>query len=224
VKLLAAALVTFLAVASAPKPTIVWKPIPFGPQRRAQMEAYAVQHYGLHTWRLVHPRVIVEHFTANDSFSATWNTFASDSPDPELHELPGDCAHFVVDRDGTIYQLVPLDTMCRHTVGLNWTAIGIEHVGTSDASILGDPKQLAASLKLTLWLMTRFHISLPNVIGHSESLTSPYHRERYAPWRCQTHADWQHADMILYRSKLRALARAEHVAISLAGHPVETSC
>ena len=32
--------------------------------------------------------------------------FAADVPDAELHELPGTCAHFVVDRDGTIYQLV----------------------------------------------------------------------------------------------------------------------
>ena len=35
----------------------------------------------------------------------------------------------MIDRDGTIYQLVPLAIMCRHTVGLNYTAIGIEHVG-----------------------------------------------------------------------------------------------
>ena len=34
--------------------------------------------------------------------------------------------------------------MCRHTVGLNYTAIGIEHVGSSDAQILGNAKQMAA--------------------------------------------------------------------------------
>lgn len=213
-----------LALALAPTPAIVWKPVPFGPQRRAETAAYAQRHYGLHTWRLEHPQVIVEHYTANDSFSATWNTFASDAPDPELHEKPGTCAHFVVDTDGTIYQLVPLSTICRHTVGLNWTAIGIEHVGTSDSSILRNPRQLAASQRLTLWLMSRFHISLPNVIGHSESLTSPYHRERYAAWRCQTHGDWTHADMDLYRAKLRALARAERVEISLKGHRVASNC
>jgi hypothetical protein len=55
-------------------------------------------------------------------------------------------------------------------------------------------------------------------------LTSPYHRERYAPWRCQTHGDWQHADMNVYRSRLAAFARSEHVAISRAGHPVATRC
>jgi beta-N-acetylhexosaminidase len=213
-----------LLLAVAPKPAIVAKPIPFDAHRRAEMAAYAQRHYGLHTWRLVHPHVIVEHYTANNSFSATWNTFASDAPDPELHERPGTCAHFVVDTDGTIYQLVPMTTMCRHTVGLNWTSIGIEHVGTSDTSILNNPRQLAASQRLTLWLMTTFHISLPNVIGHNESLTSPYHRELYAPWRCQTHGDWQHADMVVYRSKLLALARSEHVAVSRAGRPVASRC
>jgi N-acetylmuramoyl-L-alanine amidase len=168
--------------------------------------------------------VIVEHYTAGNSFSAAWNTFASDVPDAELQEEPGTCAHFVIDRDGTIYQLVRLDTICRHTVGLNWTAIGIEHVGTSDASILGNPRQLASSLALTLWLMHRYGVALPNVIGHSESLTSRFHRERYARWRCQTHADWSHADMEIYRARVLSLARSEHVTLLRAGAPVASRC
>jgi beta-N-acetylhexosaminidase len=218
-------LALLLALAGAPaKPPIVQKPIPFGPSRQAETARYAVRHYGLHTWRLGHPHVIVEHYTASTTFSAAWNTFAQDVPDSELHELPGTCAHFVVDRDGTIYQLVPLTTICRHTVGLNWTAIGIEHVGTSDAEILHDPAQLKASLQLTLWLMHRYGITLPNVIGHAESLTSPYHHELYAPWRCQTHGDWQHPDMVAYRAKLAALARSDGVEISRKGGPVRSAC
>ena len=174
-----------LAPATAPpRPAIVSKPIPFGAQRKAETAAYARRHYGLDTWRLENPRVIVEHYTASESFSSAYSTFAADTPDSELHELPGTCAHFVIDRDGTIYQLVSLTTICRHTVGLNWTAIGIEHVGTSDAEILGNPRQLAASLRLTAWLMGRYGIQLRNVIGHNESLTSPYHRELVSAFRC----------------------------------------
>jgi len=210
--------------AAPPRPHIVERPIPFGPARRAETARYAERHYGLDTYRLEHPHVIVEHYTATTTFAPVWSTFAADTPDPELGELPGTCAHFVIDRDGTIYQLVPLYLICRHTVGLNWTAIGIEHVGTSDGSILGDRAQLSASLRLTLWLMHRFHISLPNVIGHAESLTSAYHRELYAPWRCQTHGDWQHRDMDVYRSRLAALARSERVSISNAGRPVRSTC
>jgi beta-N-acetylhexosaminidase len=215
-----AAVALSLLTLLAPRPAIVQKPIPFGAARRAETAAYARRHYGLDTWRLVRPNVIVEHYTATTTFSPVWNTFANDAPDPELHELPGTCAHFVIDTDGTIYQLVPLSTMCRHTVGLNWTAIGIEHVGTSDAAILDNPRQLRSSLRLTAWLMGRYGIQLRNVIGHAESLTSPYHRERYAPWRCQTHGDWSHADMQTYRARLRDVARADGVALGPAAHPV----
>jgi beta-N-acetylhexosaminidase len=189
--------------AVAIQPHIVWRPIPFGAKRKAETAQYAERHYGIRTWRL-RPKVIVEHYTANESFSATWNAFAADTPDPELGQLPGTCAHFVVDRDGSIYQLVPLTVMCRHTVGLNHVAIGIEHVGTSDAQVLGDAAQMRASLALTRWLMARLHIALRNVIGHNESLSSPYHEELYAPWRRQTHGDWTHADMTVYRSRLAA--------------------
>jgi beta-N-acetylhexosaminidase len=188
------------------------------------MAAYSLAHYGTATWRLGDPHVIVEHYTANDSFSATWNTFAADTPDPELHELPGDCAHFVIDQDGTIYQLVPLAIRCRHTVGLNWTAIGIEDVGTSDADVFAHPRELQASLELTAWLMSRFHVSLGDVIGHAESLTSPYHHELVTAWRCQTHADWPTTDMDRYRTMLAALARADAVPLGKRVDRVPTSC
>jgi beta-N-acetylhexosaminidase len=213
-----------LAAPAPPKPAMVWKPIPFGPQRRIEMRAYSNRHYGIDTWRLVRPHVIVEHYTASDSFSSAYSTFAADVPDAELHELPGVCAHFVIDRDGTIYQLVSLTTMCRHTVGLNYTAVGIEHVGTSDAAILGNARQFQASLRLTVWLMHRFGIQLRNVIGHNESLTSPYHKELYAPWRCQTHGDWRHADMEIYRRRLAALARRYAVPLGPAATPVTPRC
>ena len=216
--------VALLATAAPPKPPIVWKPIPFGAQRKAETAAYAKRHYGTSTWRLVDPKVIVEHYTASESFSSAYSTFAADTPDAELHELPGVCAHFVIDKDGTIYQLVPLTVVCRHTVGLNYTAIGVEHVGTSDAEILHDPRQLNASLRLTAWLMGRYAIELRNVIGHNESLTSPYHKELYAPWRCQTHGDWNRADMDVYRRRLTSLLRRYDVPVGPPVRRVDPHC
>jgi beta-N-acetylhexosaminidase len=198
-----AAALAALALA-APQPAIVWRPIPFGAKRKAETAAYAKRHYGIDDFHLRHPHVIVEHYTVTATFQQAFNTFAPDVADSELHELPGTCAHFVVDRDGTIYQLVRLSLMCRHTVGLNYTAIGIEHVGSSDAQILSDKRQLRASLRLTRWLRCRYGIAVKNVIGHSESLSSPYHRERVARLRAQTHADWTHADMRTYRRRLAA--------------------
>ena len=219
----AAAATARTATATAPpRPHIVTKLIPFGPARRAETAAYAKRHYGVSTWRLRDPRVIVEHYTASDT--SPYAYFAANTADPELGELPGVCAHFVIDRDGTIYQLVRLDTICRHTVGLNWTAFGIEHVGRSDGQILGNPAQLSASLSLTLWLMSRYGIQLRNVIGHGESLTSPYHRERYRAWRCQTHGDWQRADMEVYRTALVRLAGRYGVPVGPQARPAAPRC
>jgi N-acetylmuramoyl-L-alanine amidase-like protein/zinc carboxypeptidase len=189
------------AAASQARPRIVWRKIPFGTTRRAQTRAYAKRHYGTATATL-RPKVIVEHFTASSTFSSAYNTFASNAPDVELHERPGVCAHFIIDKDGTIYQLVSLKLICRHTVGLNDRAIGIEHVGMSDGEILGRPAQLRASLRLTRWLQSRYAIRTRDVIGHAESLSSPYHHERVARLRTQTHGDFARPAMQRYRGKL----------------------
>jgi hypothetical protein len=77
--------------------------------------------------------------------------------------------------------MVNLRTRCRHTAGLNWTAIGIEHTGYSD----GD------------------------VIGHNESPRSPCHRERVPSSRHQTHGDWRHISMRVYRQRLRRLGSCD---------------
>jgi N-acetylmuramoyl-L-alanine amidase len=190
---------------AVPKPQITRRLIPFPPKRKRQMAAYSERHYREHVWRLRRPRVIVEHWAETGSAASVYNTFAPDTPDPELHELPNVCAHFVVSGSGQIFQLVPLSIRCRHTVGLNWTAIGIEHTGFSDAEVLGDHAQMHASLELTRYLRCRFQIKLRNVIGHNESLSSPFHHERIASLRNQTHGDWRHGSMQTYRRRLHHL-------------------
>ena len=193
-----------LARSIAP-PREVAKPIPFGAERRADMADYAERHYGIHDYRLRDPKVIVEHYTATSSFAPVFDYFSRNEPDPELNELPGVCSHYVIDRDGTINRLVPTSIMCRHTVGLNWTAIGIEHVGQSDAQVMGDRRQLQASLRLTRALQGRYGIATRNVIGHNENRQSPFHRERVARLRTQTHADFPKAVMEGYRRRLGRL-------------------
>ncbi len=192
-------------ITHAPRPHIVRHLIPFGPKRKREMAAYSQRHYGEHSWRLKRPRVIVEHWAETGSAAAVYNTFAPDVRDPELHELPNVCSHFVISGSGRIFQLVSTRARCRHTVGLNWTAIGIEHTGFSDGEVLGNRRQMRASLRLTRYLRCRFQIKLRNVIGHAESLSSPYHRERVASLRRQTHGDWRHASMRAYRQRLHQL-------------------
>ena len=204
------------------KPPIVWRPIPYGQKRLDEMAAYSKRHYGKRTWRLTSPHVIVEHYTDGTSFSSAWNTFAANSK--HNGELPGTCAHYIIDTDGTIYQLAKLGVRCRHAIGMNWTAIGIEHVGTSDRMVLGIHAQMRSSLRLTLWLMQRYDINVGNVIGHAETLQSSYHHELYPAWRCWTHADFPHWAMHEYRSRVRDLATLRGIAAGRGPVWVDNGC
>jgi beta-N-acetylhexosaminidase len=60
-------------------------------------------------------------------------------PDVELHELPATCAHFIVDKDGTIYQLVALTTMCRHASASTGRRSASSKVGLSAREIRTAP-------------------------------------------------------------------------------------
>jgi beta-N-acetylhexosaminidase len=184
--------------ASVLKPRIIYKWIPYGPSRRRQMAAYAKRHYGKNGSDLK-PRVIVEHFTQTTDFASAFDTFRSNQPDVEFHELPGVCAHFLIDRDGRIYNLVPVNVMCRHTVGLNDRAIGVENVAMSDSGVMGNHRQLTASVQLARWLRCRFNIELRDVIGHNESLSSRWHHERVPAFKQQTHDDMNPATMRRFR-------------------------
>lgn len=193
------------ATTGASRLAIGQRRIPFSGRRMGEMAAYSVRHYGLNTFRIVGPHMIVEHWTDGNSFASAFNTFRQDVRDPELNELPGTCAHFVIDTSGRIYQLVDVRIMCRHAFGVNWTSIGIEHVGLSDAQVMGDARQLASSLALTAWLRCRFNIKVRDVLGHAETFGSPWLRERKrALLKNGTHSDMGPAAMRRYRALLGA--------------------
>ena len=189
------------------KPPVVQRRIPFPAKREQEMRRYAKRHYGVDDYRLTKVNVIVEHYTVTNSFGATYNTFAPDNPDPEFHELPGTCAHYVIDRDGKIYQLVSTAVMCRHAVGLNYTSVGIEHVGNSDGQVVGNARQLRSSLALTRWLQDRYDVRTKNVIGHAEALTSPFYREQVKAFQGGTHGDFAAKTMRDYRKRLTRLPK-----------------
>jgi N-acetylmuramoyl-L-alanine amidase len=210
------------AAGTIARPPIVWKPIPFGAKRKDEMAAYSKRHYGTRSYVLRNPNVIVEHYTDGTSFSSAWNTFAANSK--HLGEYPGTCAQFIIDTDGTIYQLVHLDIRCRHAIGMNYTAIGIEHVGTSDNMVLHNAAQMRSSLRLTLWLMSRYGINVGNVIGHAETLQSPYHHELYPSWQCMTHADFPHRAMHEYRHRIRRLATKRGIGVGAPPVWVDNGC
>jgi len=204
------------------KPHIVWAPIPFGDRRRRQMGNYSRRHYGDWAWKLSDPRAIVEHYTTGTAWESAWNWFASNTR--HNGELPGTCAHFLIHSDGTIRQLVPLYVRCRHAVGMNYVSIGIEHVGTSDRTVLDNVRQMRASFRLTRWLMARYDIAIGNVVGHRETLESPLRTELVPDWRCLVHADFPHPAMREYRRRLRVVLARRGVPAGPAPHWVDHGC
>ena len=196
--ILAAALIS--ATVAGP-PAIVERHIPMPATRKREMRAYSKRHYGKARLKL-EPKVIVEHIAVAPTAQSVIDTFAPDHPDPELHELPNVCSHYLISENGKILELVSPRIRCRHTVGLNHVAIGVEHVGYSDGDVLNNRKRLRASLRLTAYLRCTYGIAIRNVIGHNESLSSPYHRERVKRLRTQTHGDWSEKSMRVYRRRL----------------------
>ena len=65
--------------------------------------------------------------------------------------------------------------------------------------------QYRAALRLTRWLRCRFDIPVRNVIGHNESLQSPYFRELVPAFRGQTHSDFNRHDMNIVRAAVARL-------------------
>lgn len=53
-------------------------------------------------------------------------------------------------------------------------------------------------------VIVEYGITNNNVIGHAESLSSPYHRENVARLKTQTHGDWPRRFMVKYRRELAA--------------------
>lgn len=187
-----------------PKPRIEFDPIPYDRDRKRQMAAYSARHYGNREWRL-DPRAIVLHYTASSGYESAFNTFASNAP--ALGELPGVCSQFVVDKDGTIYQLTRLEVRCRHTIGLNHVSIGIELVqedvgggtATSEA-ILDRSAQARSAVQLAAWLKQRYRIPMRDVVGHATANDSRLFEDRTG-WR-NDHSDWPEGPLKVFRKRI----------------------
>ena len=89
--------------------------------------------------------------------------------------------------------------------GLNHVSLGIEHVGFSDGDVLGNKAEFKASLRLTQFLRCREGIGIKQVIGHNESLKSPYYLELDPDFKGRTHGDFPTSAMKVYRGALRKL-------------------
>jgi len=168
-------------------------PLPNEKERQELTQLYLKEHYNgstdepLPSSTQMTPKMIVIHWTGASTAKSTWNTFASaylsGRRDIQKAGSLNVSAHFLVDRDGTVYQLLPSDRIARHCIGLNHLSIGIENVGGGDKYPLTE-EQAQANIALIEYLTKEYPIT--HVIGHYEASAMekhPYFSEKNPKYR-----------------------------------------
>lgn len=139
--------------------------------RKDLSKAYIREHYGIKVDNpTIIPKIIVVHWTGLDSLEGSYNSFKNPYLSPNRKEISSGgplnvCAHFLVDQDGTVYQLLPPLYFARHVIGLNYYAIGIENVGGLKKALSAG--QLQANERLIRYLVATYS-TIEYVIGHHE--------------------------------------------------------
>ena len=171
--LLAALIAAALGACAHGSPTIIDRPVPFTEERIELTRQYIQQHYGLEVRDItIVPRVIVLHWTAGATFAGDYNTFVpatlqGSRPDLVKAGQLNVGIQFLVDRDGTIYRLMPETWMARHVIGLNYNSIGVENVGGSKGVPDLTEAQVQANIALVRYL-ARKYATIRYLIGHHE--------------------------------------------------------
>ena len=153
-------------------PMIISKPLPFDQERRDLALEYVRRHYGISLDApYIVPRIIVLHGAGVDDLEGSFQKLKQSMLPKEHTDLKRSgelnvSAHFLIDRDGAIYELLPETALARHAIGLNLEAIGIENVGGTAAAPL-TAKQVAADAALIRVLVSRHPIEW--LVGHYET-------------------------------------------------------
>lgn len=161
----------FTAVlATAQEIKIVDKPIVFDSTRIKLSLQYLKEHHQLvQKTPTITPMMVVLHWTAAKIMSSTFNAFNHPTLAADRTAIAGASnlnvsSQFLIDRDGTIYRLMPETYFARHVIGLNYCAIGIENVGSNDFPLTA--AQLLANEQLVRYLSKKYGIKY--LIGHYE--------------------------------------------------------
>jgi len=149
---------------------IIDKPILFDEERKTLTLEYLSDRYGLEQEEpTIKPNMIVLHWTVIPTFQESFETFnpakLPSRPDIKAASALNVSSQFMVDRDGSIYRLLPETTMARHVIGLNHCAIGVENVGGTENLPLTEA-QVEANIWLVNYLSKKYEIDY--LIGHYE--------------------------------------------------------
>tara|TARA_R110000764_G_scaffold104888_1_gene190583 strand:+ start:62 stop:748 length:687 start_codon:yes stop_codon:yes gene_type:complete len=160
-----------LIVSCTSTKSIVDHPITFNEERKILTLEYLQNRYGLEQESpKIDPKMIVLHWTVIPTFQKSFEAFDPVTlPNwrPDIKNVSGlnVSSQFMVDRDGTIYQLLPETTMARHVIGLNHCAIGVENIGGTEELPL-TKAQLKSNIWLVKYLKDKYDIDY--LIGHYE--------------------------------------------------------
>ncbi|WP_036147423.1 N-acetylmuramoyl-L-alanine amidase [Maribacter sp. Hel_I_7] len=160
-----------LIVSCTSTKSIVDHPITFNEERKILTLEYLQNRYGLEQESpKIDPKMIVLHWTVIPTFQKSFEAFDPVTlPNwrPDIKNVSGlnVSSQFMVDRDGTIYQLLPETTMARHVIGLNHCAIGVENIGGTEELPL-TKAQLKSNIWLVKYLKDKYDIEY--LIGHYE--------------------------------------------------------
>jgi N-acetyl-anhydromuramyl-L-alanine amidase AmpD len=149
---------------------IIEKPILYNKEREKLSVTYLKERHGINQDNAtIVPKIIVLHYTAGGGINSNFNYFNGVEIE-HARKLNKDqstlnvSAHYLIDRDGTIYHLVPDTLFARHTIGLNYCSIGIENIGSKELPLTN--QQVLANSNLIRYLSKKHQIEY--VIGHSE--------------------------------------------------------
>jgi len=168
---LALIVLSLTACTSSQPPEIIDKPIIFDEERTRLSLDYMREHYGLEAATPgIEPCMIVAHWTAIPTFEGSYRAFYESRLPSSRTGIQNASAlnvsvPYLIDQDGTIYQLMPDTLFARHVIGLNHCAIGIENVGNGGDHPLTEA-QFEANKALVRYLAEKYDIDY--VIGHHE--------------------------------------------------------
>jgi N-acetyl-anhydromuramyl-L-alanine amidase AmpD len=153
--------------------TIVQMPISFSDERIEMTKLYINERYNITAPSIsIIPKIIVLHWTAMDDFQISFNTFNQEMLENSRLDLQGAgqvnvSIHYLVDREGKIFQLMPDTLMARHVIGLNYNSIGVENVGGGEGIDNLTDDQIEANIKLVKYLVEKYP-TIEYLIGHHE--------------------------------------------------------
>ena len=110
--------------------------------------------------------LVVLHITEGSTAAGAIATF-------EQSKTPGRVsAHFVIDRDGTVYQLLDIRETAWHASAVNARSIGIEHAATTKG-LPATEAQYAASAALVAWCCERMNVPCDRAHVRTHNEASP---------------------------------------------------